>query len=102
MKSGYIFYVLSWISDDVKHTVRSIPAAYVSAAAEDIDNEKAVRNECSAIFGAKANLSDCVDSKDFFSSFLTQKLLVGRLVEMWVLFDTSSRLVLIPEFRGHR
>lgn len=68
-----IYHAISWISHKAKRPVKSVPAAEIFAASEGIDEGKTIAKAYSELLDIQLQLRIAVDSKDLFTSLLTQE-----------------------------
>lgn len=61
IKKGNIYHIVSWLSHKSKVPVKSMPAPKILAAAEGIDEGKAVAEAYSELFDSAIKLHLCVD-----------------------------------------
>lgn len=80
MKQDAIFHPISWISHKAKRPVKSVPAAEIMAASEELDDGKVVVRAYKEILNMEIDSDVCVDSKDLFTSFSTQRNSIDRSI----------------------
>lgn len=72
--------MMSWISNEAKRPVKSVPAAKLLAAGEGIGEGKMLINALSEMLAVPVNLQVCLDSKDLFTFLSTQKVSIDKSI----------------------
>lgn len=80
MRRDAIYHPISWISHKSKRPVKNVPIADILAAAEGIDEGKAISLAYSELMDMEIKFKLCVDSRDLFTSLSTQRNSIDRSI----------------------
>lgn len=80
VREGSTFHTLLWLSHKSKRALKSVPLAEILAAAEGIDEGKAISAVYCELLETDVKLRIFVDSKDLFTSMSTQRVSVDRSI----------------------
>lgn len=73
-----IYHAISWLSHKAKRPTKSVPATEILATGEGIDEVKTIVETYRTLLKMEVKTQICVDSKDLFTSFSTQRNSIDR------------------------